>query len=67
MNGGYTVTDRDSKRAWEKENVIQCAVKVNRNQDPELYELLKNSYSASGMLRDLAREALAARKSRDSR
>lgn len=50
--------DSKSKTAWEAENVIQVKVKVNRNQDPELYELLSNAPSRSGLARDLMNKAI---------
>ena len=33
------MADHPSKTAWERENVIKLTVKINRNQEPELYEL----------------------------
>lgn len=50
--------DSKSKTAWEAENVIQVKVKVNRNQDPELYELLTKAPSRSGLARDLMNSAI---------
>ena len=50
--------DSKSKTAWEAENVIQVKVKVNRNQDPELYELLSKAPSRSGLARDLMNSAI---------
>ena len=32
------MADHPSKIRWEKENVIKVAVKVNKNQDPDLYQ-----------------------------
>lgn len=50
--------DSKSKTAWEAQNVIQVKVKVNRNQDPELYELLSKAPSRSGLARDLMNQAI---------
>ena len=50
--------DSKSKTAWEAENVIQVKVKVNRNQDPELYDLLSKAPSRSGLARDLMNRAI---------
>lgn len=50
--------DSKSKTAWEAENVIQVKVKVNRNQDPELYELLTKAPSKSGLARDMMNQAI---------
>ena len=47
------MTDSHAKTVWEKENVIQVKIKVNRNQDPELFDLLQQAVSKSGLARDL--------------
>jgi hypothetical protein len=52
--------DHPSKNRWEKENTVQVLVKINRNQDPELYELLTKAPSKSGAVRDLLRAGIAA-------
>lgn len=53
------MTDSHAKTAWEKENVIQVKIKVNRNQDPELFDLLQQAVSKSGLARDLMKQAIA--------
>ena len=53
------MTDSHAKTAWEKENVIQVKIKVNRNQDPELFDLLQQAVSRSGLARDLMKQAIA--------
>lgn len=50
--------DSRSKAAWEKENVIGLYVKINRNQDPELFRLLQQAESKSGLARDLMNQAI---------
>lgn len=50
--------DHPSKTRWERENTVQVVIKVNRNQDPELYELLTKAPSKSGTARDLLRAGL---------
>lgn len=52
------MVDSQAKTAWEKENVIQVKVKVNRNQDPELFDLLQQAVSKSGLARDLMKQAI---------
>lgn len=42
--------DPKSKTAWEKENVVQLTIKINRNQDPELYELFTRESGSKGAL-----------------
>lgn len=54
--------DHPSKTRWEAENVIQVVLKINRNQDPELFHLLQQAESKSGLVRDLLRKALAKNK-----
>lgn len=50
--------DLKSKTAWEKENVLSIHIKINRNQDPELFELLTKAESKSGTARDLMNQAI---------
>lgn len=42
--------DHPSKTAWEKENVVHITVKINRNTDPELYELFTREQGSKGAL-----------------
>lgn len=49
--------DYPSKVAWERDNVIKLTVKINRNQDPELYELFTREQGSRGSLaKDLMRK-----------
>ena len=50
--------DHPSKTRWEKENTVQVVIKINRNQDPELFELLTKAESKSGTVRELLRSGL---------
>lgn len=52
--------DHPSKTAWEAENVIVARVKVNRNQDPELFRFLREAENQSQATRDLLRAGLIA-------
>jgi hypothetical protein len=56
--GGDPMADSQAKTAWEKENVIQVLIKINRNQDPELYDLLQQASSKAGLARDLMKQAI---------
>lgn len=51
--------DHPSKTAWERDNVLKILVKVNRNTDPELYELLQQYDNKSGKARELMRQGMA--------
>ena len=42
--------DSKSKTAWEAQNVVKLTVKINRNQDPELYELFTREQGSKGAL-----------------
>lgn len=53
------MADSQAKTEWERENVIRVLIKVNRNQDPELFHLLQQAESKSGLARDLMKQALA--------
>lgn len=57
-SGGDPMPDSKSKTAWEAKNVVQVKIKVNRNQDPELYDLLSKAPSKSGLARDLMNQAI---------
>ena len=51
--------DHPSKVNWERENVIKLTVKINRNQDPELYELFTREQGSRGALaKDILRAGL---------
>lgn len=47
--------DHPSKTRWESENVIKVGLKINRNQDPELFELLTKAENKAGVIRELLR------------
>lgn len=54
--------DAKSKVRWEAENVLKIGLKINRNQDPELYALFCRAESKSGLARDLLNQAIKGRK-----
>ena len=57
--GLKSIPDPKSKTAWERENVIKLTIKVNRNQDPELYELFTRESGSKGSLaKSLMNQAL---------
>lgn len=47
------MADHPSKVRWEKENVLKIQVKINKNQDPELYQALSAAPSKGSLARDL--------------
>lgn len=54
--------DHASKIRWEAENVCSVTIKINKNQDAELFQLLRSSASAAGTARKLLRAGLTALK-----
>jgi hypothetical protein len=44
------MADSEAKKAWEADNVIKLTIKINRNQDPELYELFTREQGSRGLL-----------------
>lgn len=50
--------DHPSKTRWEAENVIKVGLKINRNQDPELFALLTKAENKAGIIRELLRAGL---------
>lgn len=50
--------DHPSKTRWEAENVIKVGLKINRNKDPELFELLTKAENKARIIRDLLRAGL---------
>ena len=53
------MADHPSKVRWEQDNVIKLTVKINKNQDPELFDLLQQAESKSGLARDLMKQAIS--------
>ena len=49
--------DSKAKRAWNAENTICVNLRINRNQDPELFELLTKADNKSAVIRDLLKKA----------
>lgn len=47
------MADSDAKKKWEAENTVKVAVKINKNQDPELYAALSKAESKSQLAREL--------------
>lgn len=52
------MADHPSKTRWEADNVIKVGLKINRNQDPELFELLTKAENKAGIIRELLRAGL---------
>ena len=52
------MAESEAKRRWFAENTICVNLRINRNQDPELYELLTKAENKSAVIRELLNQAL---------
>lgn len=53
------MADHPAKIRWEAENVVKLTVKINRNQDPELFELFTREQGSKGALaKDLMKKGI---------
>lgn len=51
--------DLPSKTRWEAENTVKLTVKINRNQDPQLFELFTREHgSRSALAKALMNKAI---------
>lgn len=51
------MADSEKKREWMDTHTICVNLRINRNQDPELFELLTNAENKSAVIRDLLKKA----------
>ena len=47
-----------SQARWNAENTVCVNLRVNRNRDPELYELLTKADNKSAVIRELLQKAM---------
>lgn len=47
-----------SQARWNAENTVCVNLRINRNQDPELYELLTKAKNKSAVIRELLQKAM---------
>ena len=53
------MADHPAKIRWEAANVVKLTVKINRNQDPELFELFTREQGSKGALaKDLMKKGI---------
>jgi hypothetical protein len=52
-------SDLPSKTRWEAENTVKLTIKINRNRDPQLYELFtRENGSRSALAKALMKKAI---------
>lgn len=47
-----------AQKEWNAENTVCVNLRINRNQDPELFELLIKAPNKSAVIRELLQKAL---------
>lgn len=47
-----------SQAKWNAENTVCVNLRINKNQDPELFELLTKAENKSGAIRELIAKAI---------
>ena len=55
------MAEPQSQRRWNAENTVCVNIRINRNQDPELFELLTKADNKSGVIRELLKKAMTAK------
>lgn len=50
-----------SQARWNAENTVCVNLRINKNQDPELFELLTKAENKSGVIRELIAKAMEAK------
>ena len=53
-----SISESEAKRAWMQSNTICVNLRINKNQDPELFELLTKADNKSAVIRDLLSQAM---------
>ena len=51
------MAESEAKRAWMQNNTICVNLRINRNQDPQLFDLLTKADNKSAVIRDLLNQA----------
>ena len=52
------MSEPKSQARWNAENTVCVNLRINRNQDPELYELLTKAGNKSAVIRELLKKAM---------
>lgn len=48
-----------ARKKWYAENTVCVNLRINRNQDPELFELLTKASNKSAVIRELLQKAMS--------
>lgn len=52
-----SIVESKARKRWLSENTVCVNIRINRNQDPELYELLTKADNKSAIIRELLQKA----------
>lgn len=53
-----SMAEPKSQAKWNAENTVCVNLRINKNQDPELFELLTKAENKSGVIRELIAKAI---------
>jgi hypothetical protein len=56
-----SIAEPKAQARWNAENTVCVNLRVNRNQDPELFELLTKAENKSAVIRELIAKGMAAK------
>lgn len=56
--GAKSIAESEARKKWFAENTVCVNLRINRNQDPELYELLTKADNKSAIIRELLQKAM---------
>jgi hypothetical protein len=53
-----SIAEPKSQKRWNAENTVCVNLRINKNQDPELFELLTKAENKSAVIRELIAKAI---------
>mgnify|MGYP007047920883 CR=1 FL=1 len=56
--GVKSIAESEARKKWFAENTVCVNLRINRNQDPELYELLTKADNKSAIIREVMQKAM---------
>ena len=60
--GAKSIAETEARKKWFAENTVCVNLRINRNQDPELFELLTKAENKSAVIRELLQKAMTKEK-----
>ena len=53
-----SMAESEARKKWFAENTVCVNIRINRNQDPKLFELLTKADNKSAVIRELLQKAM---------